>query len=109
MKKTLLLFTIFMSLMAGPAFAANYIMDYLESGNIGGWGTSLKTFDDEIIRTVDGTFFIDIWMQAGSLPDPVMGGFWIDLTGDENKLTITEITSFYLLMLFLQHYLYLRC
>ena len=68
MKKNSIAFVIFITLITWSAFAANYNADYLEDGNTGGWETSLKTFD-EIITTVSGeTFFVDIWMRAGSLP-----------------------------------------
>ena len=40
-------FTLVLAFMTSPAFAASYCKDFLETGNPGGWGTSLKTFEED--------------------------------------------------------------
>jgi len=74
-----------------------YRTDVLESGNPGGWGTSLKTFDDSIAVLPGTTFSIDVWLNADSvlLPSvPDAGGVSLDFTTDTAGLTITNILRY---------------
>lgn len=62
--------------MVSPAIAIQYCKDFLEPGNPGGWGTSAKTWDEEITMAVTEEIYIDVWIN--DLPEPLItGGFWI--------------------------------
>ena len=49
--------------MASPAFSIQYCKDFLEPGNSGGWGTSIKTWEDELTLAVTEEVDVDIWIN----------------------------------------------
>ena len=67
MKKLFLIMCTIMfalSLAAGPAHAQiAYSKDFLEVGNPGGWGTSLKTFEESwTLENIGDSVDVDIWL-----------------------------------------------
>ena len=60
---------LFVGLMSGSAFAIGYCKDLLEPENPGGWGTSLKTFDDEWNVCHGIVLELDIWIN--DVPEPL--------------------------------------
>jgi len=46
-----------------PAVAIEYSLDFLESGNLGGWSGSLKTFDNTWTLSPGSTVDVDIWLS----------------------------------------------
>jgi len=81
---TVLIVTIFTS----PLFAIEYCTDFLESGNAGGWGNSLKTFDDEWTMNENEEVNMDIWLN--DCPQSMLtAGFWI--TFDPSLLAIVDV------------------
>ena len=80
-------------LMAGPAFTANWEIDFLESGNPGGMG-SPKTFDNES-TIMEGTIFeVDIWISSTGEEPPICGGVWIDFQGYTDLLELIAIERY---------------
>ena len=77
--------------MASPALSIQYCKDYLEPGNPGGWGTSSKTFDDEITSAVTEEFEIDIWLN--DCPENMIAsGFFI--TFDPELVSIVSVDAY---------------
>jgi len=69
-----LMFTFVMS--SDFVFAITYGTDFLESGNPGGWGTSLKTFDNEWSMPMGSEVEMDIWLN--DCPEGMIAaGFYI--------------------------------
>ena len=84
-------------LMSSPVFAANYAVDYLESGNPGGWTASSKSFDDAmgVSVGVGDTFDVDVWLRdCPTSPAATSGGFWIYFQGSTALLRITSILRY---------------
>ena len=87
------LFTIFItvlitSILTSPLFAIEYCTDFLESENVGGWGNSLKTFDNEWTVNENEDVNMDIWLN--DCPQSMLtAGFWI--TFDPSFLTIVDV------------------
>jgi len=75
-KKLLVIFVLALTLMARPCFGIHYCQDFLEPGNPGGWGFSLKTFDDEWILGVGEEVDVDIWINDVPM-ELISAGFWI--------------------------------
>ena len=59
-----------------PTFAVEYLIDFLEPGNPGGFLTGLKTFEDEYTVRVGDEIEADIYMTA--LIGLISGGFLIE-------------------------------
>ena len=99
MKKLSIIFALILApgLFSSPAFAANYAVDYLESGNSGGWAVSSKSFDDAmgVSVGVGDTFDVDVWLRdCPATPAATSGGFWIDFQGSTALLNITSIQRY---------------
>ena len=101
MKKlsVMFLFALVLGLMAGEAFAVSYCKDYLEPGNPGGWnGSSLKTFEEQVIPVGTESILIDIWLNDLGR-DPVgIGQDWLVSGGFEvtydPTITIVGVTLY---------------
>ena len=79
--------------LAGPALAATYQVDILESGNPGGWTGSLKTFDTTYQNTVPQTLEIDIWM-TDTPGGATAGGAFLDFRGSTDKITYVSVLRY---------------
>jgi hypothetical protein len=95
MKKLSILFVLAfaLGLMVGPALAATYQVDILESGNPGGWTGSLKTFDSTYQSTVPQTLEIDIWMTDAP-GGATAGGAFLDFRGSIDKITYVNVLRY---------------
>ena len=68
-----------------------YSADFLESGNPGGWTSSLKTFEDEWTLSPGEDIEVDIWLN--DVPELMsFGGFWIEY--DPSLVSIIEIKAY---------------
>ncbi len=66
----------------------SFCKDFLEPGNPGGWGTSLKTFEEEWTLTQGEAVDIDIWIN--DIPQNLLtGGFW--MTYDPAAVNILSV------------------
>jgi hypothetical protein len=75
-------------LLSGTASAIEYSIDFLESGNPGGWSASLKTFEKEGIKSKSKEVDVDIWLH--DVPKPLISaGFWI--TYDHLQVSIVSV------------------
>ena len=91
MKRVLIVCLVGLTLMVSPCFAIQYCKDFLESGNPGGWSTSLKTFDDEWTMSPGETVDLDIWIN--DLPEALsQAGFYI--TYDPSKVSIVSVDGY---------------
>jgi hypothetical protein len=69
----------------------SYTTDFLETGNPGGWTTSLKTFEDEWWMEPSTQTQMDIWID--NAPEPlVSGGFW--LAYDPSLVSIAGVSVY---------------
>ena len=59
-----LLSVLIVTTLGVPTFAVEYLIDFLEPGNPGGFLTGLKTFEDEYTVTVGDEIEADIYMTA---------------------------------------------
>jgi len=88
-------FILVQSLLPGMLFAQYYRTDYLEPINSGGWGTSLKTFDNEFCVKPGDVWYVDIWMRnVSSLPDPTAGGCFLDFKGSTAFLKVNSVSRY---------------
>jgi len=56
-------FMLFMCCMVSAAFGVEYGVDFLATGNPGGWSESLKTFDDVWTVSPGRTVNMNIWIN----------------------------------------------
>ena len=69
-------FSLLLGFLSSSVFAIQYCKDFLEPENPGGWGTSLKTFDEEVWSCPGAQPELDIWIN--DIPEPLItAGFWI--------------------------------
>ena len=83
-------FTLVLGLMSCPAFAIEYAIDFLESGNPGG-SASLKTFDEEwwMVVCQELEVELDIWIDVEE--SLLCGGFWINYDSSKVSLVSVEV------------------
>lgn len=87
MKRTLIIsaMPIFLLLLTAPVFGIKYSVDFLETGNPGGWTNSLKTFDTDWHTASGYEVEMDIWVE--DVPENIIAmEFYIHY--DSAKLTI---------------------
>ena len=79
--------------MSGTTLAQtySYCKDFLESGNPGGWTSSLQTYDDEWTLGVGEEVDVDIWIN--DLPESLItGGAW--LIFDPAKISVVSVAVY---------------
>jgi len=79
---------------ANLTLAAYWQIDCLEPGNLGGWGTSLKTFDFYYEITEGETLDVDIWMNGIAEANPISGGVWIDFQDYQDLIELVAVQRF---------------
>ena len=93
MKRLLIVGVSFVVLVftVSPALSIQYCKDVLEPGNPGGWGTSAKTWDDEITAAVTEEVYVDIWLN--DCPEEIFSsGFWI--TYDPERVSVESVDAY---------------
>ena len=58
-------------------FAIGYCKDFLEPGNPGGWGTSLKTWDEARTQNIGEEVLVDIWINDVPNDSLITAGFYL--------------------------------
>ena len=93
MKKVTIVLGIMLALATSPAKAVDYNTDALESGNPGGWISSLKTFDDEFTVTAGSTFYVDVWLK--NVPgNAYSGSLWVDFSSYVDLIDLLSVELF---------------
>ena len=97
MKKLLIIWALASVLGPISVSAQNYYdhhyIDFLESGNLGGWGTSLKTWDEEYSMNVGDTVEFDVWLNDVAVEIGLLeASFWA--TYDPSKLSIVDVKAY---------------
>ena len=88
MKRLIVACVVVFTLMVSPCFAVEYCKDFLESGNLGGWSASLKTFEDEWTLGVGDEISVDIWLN--DVPEGLLSaGFY--LTYDPSLVSVESV------------------
>ena len=60
-------------------FSIHYCKDFLEPGNVGGWDSSTKTWDEELSLEVGEEAYVDVWLN--DCPQNLLtAGFLIEYT-----------------------------
>ena len=91
MKSLLVVCILALTLMVSPCFAIQYCKDFLEKGNPGGWGTSAKTWDEEITAAVTEEVSIDIWLN--DCPENMLtSGFFISY--DPSLVSLVKVEAY---------------
>jgi hypothetical protein len=77
-------------LIATASFASGieYAADHLEKGNPGGAASSLKSFDQKVVKDAGKEISVDVWVK-GAPEELITAGFW--LTYDASKVKIVKI------------------
>jgi hypothetical protein len=91
--------SVLMLFLCGIVHAGNpgdyYLTDYLEGGNTGGAASLVKSFDNSITAPAGTTFEVDVWMHVNAgMPNPTLGGCWVDLGIGNASLDIVSIESY---------------
>jgi hypothetical protein len=90
MKKSLLFYIpLLVFIMATSSFAQHYSKDFLETGNPGGWSTSLKTWDEEWTLNAGEEIYLDIWFNIDC--SLITGGLWIVFDPAEVSLLDVQV------------------
>ena len=82
------MFSLCMALIALPANAVEFCVDFLESGNPGGWTASKKTCDSKGPKGLSKEAEADVWLK-GVTEDIITAGFW--LSYDASQVTIVSV------------------
>jgi hypothetical protein len=79
---------LFFGPLSSSIYAIQYCKDFLGSCNPGGWGTSVKSFDEEFGVGDYSNYEIDIWLN--DVPTPLLtAGFWVEY--DSTQIDIEDV------------------